>query len=130
MADLGGHLAAHSHPLSSRVNVVDDAFEKAQESGMQHIGKFGSFRIVAIRSQKILVEIIRAQAEEIHFGAELIQNKAGRWHLNHHADWNLGLEGDPSAGKIIFCFRDRCLELENFVERRNHGRHDLNPAER
>ena len=57
------------------MNAIDDVLEKAEETGMTDAGQRRHFRVIAINSQEILIQIVGANAEEVNLSAKLIENK-------------------------------------------------------
>src|SRR5580704_14089819 len=95
---------------------------------MQHIRKLCKLRIITIDCKKILVQIIRTQAEKVDFSAELVEDEPGGGDLNHHTDSDVLLKGDSCACKVLLRLGDFLFESQHLVQRGNHGHHDRNIA--
>ena len=71
--------------------------------------------VASINRHGVLKEVVRSQAEKLDvFGDKLIEHYDGCRSLNHNAERNIVVEGDPLLGKIVADFFENCLGVKPF----------------
>src|SRR6266704_5652095 len=76
-----------------------------------------------INRDRVLNEIVRADAEEIDFAREKIRGDRGARDLDHRTDFHLVVERMPFAAQFLFALINELHRLSDFTNARYHREH-------
>ena len=82
-----------------------------------------------IHGERVLDEIVRAEAEELHALGERVRDERGGWCLDHRAHFDLFVKRNAFLAKLDFVLSHEGIGLGQFIQPRDHGIHDLDVAD-
>src|SRR5207248_8200508 len=121
-------LTAQANPLSAAMNFVNNMLQESEERGLAHVGKASHFRISAIHGEKVLVQVIGADAEKIQFVAELVKDESHRRNFNHSAQRHGRIKLHAPAHELVLHLGELAFDPADLLNGRDHGHHHLNAS--
>src|SRR5262245_50760763 len=110
MLQLPGHLTAHADPLPCTMHFIHDVLEKSEEGWLPHVRKSSHPGIAPVYGQEILVQIVGADAEEIHFVRELVEDESRGRNFDHSPHKHRRVKCDLPGEQVSLDLRDLFLE--------------------
>ncbi len=111
-----------------RVRRINAGFDQAQNGRVGRFIEVGDFFIHPVHGQRILDEIVCADAEKIASPRERIRHHRGRGNLNHHADFQVFVERHVLRAEFALELSQQAVGLVQFVQTGNHRIHHLDVA--
>ena len=125
---MGGHGAAHAHPDIVVVRGVDHRRDQAEHSRVARIVQGGEARIAPVGRHGVLDQVVRADAEEVHFLRQVVGRQCGRRDFDHDADRHRRVDRYPVLQQFIPRLFKKRLRPPEFLHARYHGEHDTHVA--
>ena len=119
------HFAAYAHPDVVRMGGVRHHLEQAQDRRMRRRVEMRDSLVHPVHRDRILNEIVRADAEKIHLAREPVSRDGGARNLDHRADFCLMIESVAFALQVRLAFRQASQSPPQFLQPRDHREHDL-----
>ena len=95
---------------------------------MGRVVEVGDPFVQPVHRQRVLDQIVGADAEEFYAPRERIGGQHRRRDFNHGADFQAVVEGDIPGAQFLLAFLDQRVGLGQLVEAGNHGIHHLDVA--
>ena len=111
-----------------RIRHTHRAMDEAQDGGMQWRKPAGEIGVATIDRERVLHEVVGADAEKGHVVGQGIGAHRGRWCFDHDAERNVGAMRHAAAGKFTRRLRKEESRLTHFVDRHDEGQHDAHVA--
>ena len=99
--------------------------DQSQHGRIGGIVQIRDFFVAAVDGQGVLDQVVRADAEEIHFLDEMVDHHHGRRNFDHHADRDLAIERHAAFLEIFHHVGQNHFRLPQFLQRRDQGKHDM-----
>src|SRR5712691_6991556 len=128
--DIAGHLTAHTDPNVIRVGGVGDHLEQAEHGWMRRLVEMRDALVHAIDRERVLNQIVRADAEKIDFARENVGGDCRTGDLDHRARFSCIAECRSGATQFFLAFVQDRHRLPQFVQAGNHREHDFHIADR
>ena len=97
---------------------------------MGRLIEIADVRIRTVDRQRILHQVVRAEAEERQMLQQFLRQHRRRGDFDHAADVHLVVEIDMVAFQFGFHFVENAQRLLELLQRADHREHDANFAER
>ena len=102
--NVAGHLAAHAYPNIVRVCGIGDHFEQTHHRWMRRLVKMRNPLIHSIDRQRVLNQIVRADAEELDLAREHIGRNRSARDFDHRADFDFLADVDLLRAQCFLAF--------------------------
>ena len=122
------HLPANADPDPMVVGGLDGGLDQAQNGRMGRLIKVGDFLVHPVHRQRVLDEVVGADAEELEALGQRIGDDRGRGGLDHGADFQVFVEGHALLAQFLLVFLDQGIGLIELVQAGDHGVHHLDVA--
>ena len=80
--------------------------------------------VSTVHGQRVLHQIIRANAEKTHAPGQPVRHQRRRGNFNHHADFHLPMEGNARRIQFRLAFFQQLVGLLKLRDAADHGKHD------
>ena len=98
-------------------------------AGSEALYRFGHVLVAAVDGQRVLDQVVGADAEKVDLFDEMVDHHHGRGHFDHHADRHLAVERHAVLLEIFHHVGQHHLGLPQFEQRRDQRKHDLHVAQ-
>ena len=95
---------------------------------MRRLVQVGYFLVQPVHSQRILNQVVRADAEKLHAFSERIRRQNRRRNLDHGPGFQGFPEGNPFGAQLPAAFFNQRVGLVQLVQAGNHRIHHLDVA--
>ena len=103
---VAGHLAADADPDLVRVGGVHGDLDQAQDGGVGRLVEVGDLLVHAVHGQRVLDEVVGADAEELDPLGQRVGDDGGGGGLDHRADLEVLVEGHLLLAQLGLVFLD------------------------
>ncbi len=125
---VGGHLAADAERLPGLLGGAHRARDRAQDRGMKRLVERSDFSVVAIDGQKILGQVVGAEAQEVDLARELLGLRRRRGHLDHDAERHVLVEAGAFSPELAPRLLEELLRPPDFLHARDHRQEHAHAA--
>ena len=123
-----GHLAAQARPDAVAFAGLNGQLYQAQQGRMRGVVQVGDFFIQPIHRQRVLDEVIGADAEKLCACAQRIGDEYGGGNLNHHSHIEIRVERFALGMQFCHAFLQQLVGGIEFFNTGNHRVHQLHIA--
>jgi len=110
------HFAADAHPDAIVVGCVHGRLDEFQDGRMRWLIEVSNFWVHSVHSQRVLNEVVCADAEKPGVFREGIGNHDCGWYFDHDPDFHIRVEWDALGSQFFHAFCDHRVGLKQFVE--------------
>ena len=120
---MGGHGAAYAHPDIVFMGGVDDRGDQPEHGRVTWIVQRSDTRIAPVGRHRVLDQIVRPDAEEVHFFRQLAGRQGGRRDLDHDSDRHRWADRHPGLQQFTPRLFKQLLGSSEFMYSRYHRKH-------
>ncbi len=128
VARVARHLTAHHDGDPRGVPRLGDLLDHPQVGRMERLIQVRHVLVHPVHGQRVLDQVVRPDAEEVHLARQDIADHGGAGRLHHDPERYRRVVGFPPLVQIRLHLLDDLFRALNLFHIRDHGKHDARAA--